>query len=253
MIISNLFKNLRKNGSKAFIPYFTAGFPTLEKSLEIVGTAEANGADLIEIGYPFSDPVADGKTIQFSSQIALEQGITLKSMLERFAESRFTVPLILMSYINPLMSYGDGLMSDLAASGFSGLVVPDLPLEEASAWSKRANSCGIDLVLLVTPTSGPERIRKIAALARGFIYCVSLTGTTGSRSSLAPDTAGFLASVREITTKPLCLGFGISTPEQAAQAAVFADGVIVGSRLVEAIRAGEDVAGLVKEFRTAVN
>ncbi|MDD2716168.1 MAG: tryptophan synthase subunit alpha [Candidatus Wallbacteria bacterium] len=253
MKISEKFQELRKKRAKAFIPYFTAGFPDLKKSLSLLRMAAANGADIIEIGYPFSDPVADGKTIQQSSQSALESGITLPALLSGVKKLKMTVPLILMSYLNPLMAYGEKrIFGDLQAAGFSGLIIPDMPLEETSDWALKAEKSGIALILLAAPNSTPERIKKIADISQGFIYCVSITGVTGGRKTLPAGLRDFLLQVKKCTDKALCLGFGISNPDQAAKFSPLVDGVIVGSRLVEAIKKGEDLEKLIREFKKAL-
>jgi tryptophan synthase alpha chain len=226
---------------KALIPYVTVGYPRPETALELVPRLEEWGADLVELGIPFSDPLADGATIQEASFVALEQGTTPARCLEVAARlrERVSLPLVFMTYYNPVLSYGlDGFCRDSARAGVDGLILPDLPPEEGADLEAAGQRHGVDLIYLLAPNSSPGRIEVVAQRARGFIYLVSLTGVTGVRRELPPELEGFVAQVREKAKLPLAVGFGISTPEQAARAAAVADGVIVGSRLIQLI--GED-------------
>lgn len=239
---------------KALIPYVTVGYPRPETALELVPRLEEWGADLVELGIPFSDPLADGATIQEASFTALEHGTTPTRCLEVAARlrERVSLPLVFMTYYNPVLSYGlDGFCRDSAQAGVDGLILPDLPPDEGAALEEAGQRHGVDLIYLLSPNSSSERIEVVARRSRGFIYLVSLTGVTGARRELPPELEGFVGRVREKAKLPLAVGFGISTPEQAARAAAVSDGVIVGSRLIQLIRedggyaaAGEFIRGL---------
>jgi len=203
----------------------------------------SNGGDMVELGIPFSDPLADGATIQKASFHALQNGVTLKLCLEVAKQLSQTVeiPLVFMSYFNPVFSYGlEEFCSACASSGVSGLIIPDLPPEEGSELEAITRRQGLDLVYLLAPTSTEERIRLVAERSRGFIYLVSVTGVTGARDRLPRHLEAFVTKVRKVATQPLCVGFGISTPEQARQVARIADGVIVGSRIIQLMEAEDD-------------
>jgi tryptophan synthase alpha chain len=230
----------------AFMPYAVLGYPTREASLEIIQTLANLGADLLELGVPFSDPLADGPTIQAATQKSLENGTTLKDCLAMTRELRqkgVGIPALLMGYVNPILTYGlEQFVNDAAAAGIDGLIVPDLPPEEAEDLEAACAAHGLALVYLLAPTSTPERIKLIAEKSQGFIYLVSLTGVTGARTELPPDLTDFVARVRAQTDKPLAIGFGIGTGQQAHAVGELADGVIVGSALVK--RAGESLQSL---------
>jgi len=250
MKIDEKFATLRKNEEMAFITYLTAGFPSLNESIENIYLLSECGADIIELGVPFSDPIADGPSIQYASHIALKNGITLKELLMGLRQVKIDKPLVLMSYLNPLLSYKkEELFNDLKGTGFSGLIIPDLPVEESDAWVSLSNGYGINIIFLVAPTSPTERIRLIATKSQGFIYCVSVTGTTGMRSSLPPNIFQFVERVKSVTDKPIAVGFGISSPEQIKLLKGKADGVIVGSRIVEAIRQKENLKDILKKLK----
>jgi tryptophan synthase alpha chain len=233
-------------GRAAFLPYFPIGYPTYTASLDIIAALAATGVDGFEIGVPFSDPLADGPTIQAATQVALQNGITVRRCLQAIADLRardITQPMLLMSYLNPLLAYGpDRLAQDANAAGADGLIVPDLPPEEAPLLAEACTRAGLGLVFFLAPTSSRERIRLAAAHTTGFIYAVSVTGVTGARTDLPPDLVGFIARVRAETDKPLVLGFGISRPEQARMLDELVDGFIVGSALVKAARDGGGAA-----------
>jgi tryptophan synthase alpha chain len=235
-------------GRAALMPYLMGGFPDVEGSVRI-GEAYADaGADLIELGVPFSDPLADGPVVQAAGSRALAAGTTLPQVIEAGRRIAERVPVVLMCYANPILARGlERFTAEVAERGISGLIVPDVPMEEASDIRDACDAAGLALVPLVAPTSTDERLAAIGARARGFIYTVSVTGITGERAGLAADVAGFIARVRAHAEVPVALGFGISTPEQARDAAdAGAEGVIVGSRLVraaiEAADSGEDPA-----------
>ncbi len=254
--ISRTFKLLKQNNRKALMPYVTMGFPALESALDVVPALAEAGADLVELGVPFSDPLADGATIQAAGQKALANGMSLTVCLEQAATLRargVTVPFMLMGYYNPIMQFGFERFAEQAvASGIDGLIVPDLPPEEAGMLYKAATARRLDVVFLLAPTSDVQRVQTVTALSGGFVYLVSLVGVTGARESLPPDLADFVARVRAVTEKPLAVGFGIATPEQAAQVAQIADGVIVGSALVKAIGAAQHPAEAAGAFVAAL-
>ncbi len=236
--IDAVFAELRARGARALIPYFTAGDPSLEVTRLLVEEAAARGADLIELGLPFSDPLADGPTIQRAGSRALAGGVSLAKLLPVVAALRGQVPapLVLMTYLNPLHRYGlEAAARELAAAGFAGLIVPDVPPEESGPLDRAARAAGLDLVFLAAPTSGPERLRRIARQSRGFVYLVALTGITGERPELPPDLVALVRDLRAVTTKPICVGFGISTPAQVAEVVRCADGAIVGSAIVRMV------------------
>lgn len=236
----------------ALMPYFPVGFPDYETSLGVIEACARAGADLIEVGMPFSDPLADGPVIQHGMQAALKNGVTVRDCLEavRTLRSRgVQVPLVLMGYINPLLSYGlEKFTLEAAQAGASGLIIPDLPPDEAGELQALCRAQGLDLVFLLPPNSTEERIRYVTEQTSGFVYLVSVTGTTGARQSLPPELAEFVGRVRRCTDKPLAVGFGISTPEQAAEVARVADGVIVGSALLKAVEGAEDPVRAAEEF-----
>jgi tryptophan synthase alpha chain len=223
-------------GHKALITYLTVGYPDIETTLKVAPILESCGCDLIELGIPFSDPLADGTTIQQASCHSLSHGTTPAKCLE-VADSlraKASIPLVFMTYYNPIHSYGVGAFcQDCENVGVSGLIVPDLPPEESDELEDRARSHSVDVIYLLAPTSTEERVREVAARSRGFIYLVSLTGVTGARENLPSELEDFVRRVRQHTTTPLCVGFGISTPEQARRVAQVADGVIIGSRLMQ--------------------
>jgi tryptophan synthase alpha chain len=233
-------------GRAALMPYLMGGFPDVETSARVGEAYADGGADLVELGVPFSDPLADGPVIHAAATRALREGATMHHVLEAGAAIARRVPVVLMCYANPMLARGVERFADgLAAAGISGLIVPDLPFEEAPSVLEACDAAGVALVPLVAPTTPEERLRAIGARARGFLYTVSVTGTTGERAGT--DAAAVLARAKACTSVPVVLGFGISTPEQAAAAAAAgADGVIVGSRLVRAVaeaeEAGEDPA-----------
>lgn len=243
--IASSFTRLRKRGERALIPYFTAGDPSLQITRQLLAEAARQGADLIELGIPFSDPLADGPVIQRASQRALAAGVSLARVLGLAREARgdVTIPIVLLTYYNPVHAFGlKAFAHGAVEAGVDGVIVADLPPEEAGPLAAEAQAAGLDLIHLVAPTSPPERMRLIARKSRGFIYFVSLTGVTGARATLPPDLAENLRQLRAVTTKPVCVGFGISTPEQVAAVAPYADGVIVGSAIVRLVEthAGSD-------------
>lgn len=251
-MIHQTFQTLCERNELALIPYVTAGFPTLDASIETLARIAEHGPDLLEIGIPFSDPVADGPTIQQASQVALDNGVCLPQVLDALRSVPFRQPLVAMSYLNPLLAQPAGtLFTRMKDAGLSGLIIPDLPPEESDDWLAAARDAGIHLVFLVAPTSSAERIARIAERCDAFVYYVSVTGTTGARRALPSDLSASLQRVRRATDKPVAVGFGIAEPEQIRSLHGHADGVVVGSRIVEAVRRGEDVAELITQLKQA--
>jgi tryptophan synthase alpha chain len=253
-----MFARAKEQNRAAFLPYFPIGYPDYEASLDAIqGMAEA-GVDGFEIGIPFSDPLADGPVIQAATQKALENGMTVSKCIEAVKTLRgrgVNQPMLLMGYINPLLAYSvEALVRDAKAAGADGLIVPDLPPEEADIFSEACAREGLALVFFLAPTSNPERVDLVAQHATGFIYVVSLTGVTGERSQLAANLADFIARLKARTTRPLVLGFGISTPEQARSMNGLVEGFIVGSALVRAGKTGAgDVKALAATLRQALD
>jgi tryptophan synthase alpha chain len=248
--IAEAFARARADGRRAaLMPYMMGGFPDLDSSREIGSAYVEAGADLIELGVPFSDPLADGPVIHAAATTALAAGITLDAVLELCTELAPWLPVVLMCYVNPILARGPERFLDmLVAAGAAGLIVPDLPLEESGELLARCDERGLALVPLVAPTTPPERVAEIGARARGFLYTVSLTGTTGERATLDGQLEAVIARAAAGTEVPVAVGFGISGPEQAAAAAdAGADGVIVGSRLVRLAGEADDPAGAVAE------
>lgn len=249
--IGNLFAQSRTGGKKAFIAYLTAGHPSLAHTASLVLALERGGADLVELGVPFSDPIADGPVIQSASERALRAGTTLAGLLTTVREIRrqSQVPILLFSYLNPLLKYGfDRLARDASAAGVDGALLTDLAVEEAEDPVQRLRDHGLDTVFLAAPTSSERRLRLIAEHSSGFVYLVSRTGVTGERNSLSDAAAPLTRRMRELTRLPLAVGFGIGTPEQVAEAAQIADGVVVGSAIVKFIETHASSAQLVREL-----
>ena len=245
---------------KALIAYLTVGYPSTEATLELVPALIESGCDMVELGIPFSDPLADGTTIQRASHLALEQGVTPQLCLEvaRELRQRVGAPLVFMSYYNPILRYGlRRFCSASADAGVDGLIVPDLPPEEGSELERLSRRHQLDLIYLIAPTTSEERLHFVASRSRGFIYLVSLRGVTGARETLPSDLETIIADLRRRTSKPICVGFGISSPEQAHQVARLADGVIVGSRILEIVEGSEfpvrEAASFIRQLRSAVD
>jgi len=254
--ISHKFASLKQHGEKGLITFITAGDPDLETTQELVLTLEKAGADFIELGVPYSDPLADGPVIQQASQRALRSGTNLKKIFETVAELRreTEIPLILMTYYNPLFRYGLGQVAkDAAEAGADGFIVPDLPMEEADEFRALLRARNLFLVPLVAPTSGEERIRMMGETAGGFIYCVSLTGVTGVRDTVPENLQEFMENVRCLTQSPLAVGFGVSTAEQVCVISKCCDAVIVGSALVKTIGEAGGLSGLQEKVFNFVN
>lgn len=256
--LAAMFERASADRRAAFLPYYPVGYPSYEQSLDAVEAMAGVGADGFEIGIPFSDPLADGPTIQAATQVALENGITVRRCLDAVRDLRargVRQPMLLMGYLNPVLAYGlEPFVRDARAAGADGLIVPDLPPEEASLLAGACAREGLALVFFLAPTSSDERIRLVGQQARGFIYVVSVTGVTGARAGLPPDLAEFITRVRAQTDQPLVLGFGISQPGQARAMNGLVDGFIVGSALVKAGAAGVDaVRDLAAHLRRALD
>jgi tryptophan synthase alpha chain len=246
--ISRCFETLRRNQECALIPFITAGDPDLETTAKALQVLDHAGADMIELGVPYSDPLADGPVIQAAATRALQRGTTLEQVLEMLKgiSPSLRSPIILFTYYNPILHRGvDKFLGQIKEAGVSGLVVPDLPLEEAAGLLKPASEVGIDLTLLVAPTSSPERIEAIARASQGFIYLVSVTGVTGIRTEMHTRVSDLLQQIRNVTDKPIGVGFGISDTQQARQVQAWgADAAIVGSAVVKRLAEGTPEQGL---------
>jgi tryptophan synthase alpha chain len=257
--ITNAFAVARAAGRAALMPYYTLGYPDGPTSEAVIRAISAAGADLIELGVPFSDPLADGPTIQHSTQIALEGGMTVAGCLALTARLRaggVSQPLFLMGYVNPILAYGSArFVADVAAAGADGLIIPDLPPEEAGEIETACAAHRLALVYLAAPTSTDERLKTLAERTTGFLYLVSVAGVTGVRDGLPPDLAAFVSRARAVARTPVAVGFGIATPAQARAVGQLADGVIVGSALVSAVAGAEPHAAtrsFVAGLRTAL-
>lgn len=238
--IDRTFRALRQRGSAALIPFLTAGDPDLETTRELMRVVADNGADLLELGVPFSDPTADGPVLQHSSEIGLRAGTSLPRVLELISDFRRAsqLPIILYGYFNPILHYGlERFAADAHRAGVDGMLVVDLPPEEADELLPHVRKAGIHFIFLLAPTSGPDRVRKVLRHASGFIYYVSVTGVTGVRPMLPEAVRPVVQRLRVLTTLPIGVGFGISTPEQAAAIAGFADAAVVGSAIMRIVDA----------------
>ena len=250
--IDQTFSQLKKQKRAALMPYLPLGYPSLAVSQELIRVVADAGADVIELGVPFSDPLADGPVVQRATQIALQNGMTLAKCLEMTRKARdvgVSIPLVFMGYYNPILRYGIEAFARAAKdAGADGFIVPDLPPDEAGTLDAACRAHDLDLIFLAAPTSTTERLKLIGNVSRGFIYLVSVTGVTGARDQMPSDLGDFVARVRAVTTKPVCVGFGIASAETARAVAQIADGVIVGSALVSKI--GEDgrAVDAAKEF-----
>ena len=261
--LADVTRRLKDDGDKALVAFFTAGYPDEETFVEMAVAASHAGADVIEIGIPFSDPIADGPVIQSSSETALAGGMTVARALSLSGQiaGRVDTPLVAMGYVNPILNMGpERFVATAAAAGISGLILPDVPLEESADLRRITRSGGLSFIDLLAPTSDDDRVRRIAAAAAGaggdggFLYLVSVTGVTGSGSAGSADLEPFVARVRAATTLPLYVGFGVSTAQQARDTAQLADGVIIGSQLIRlaADGAAAGAAARISEFLTGV-
>jgi tryptophan synthase alpha chain len=250
----------KQKNHKALIAYVTVGYPDIEATLKVVPLLAECGCDIVELGIPFSDPMADGATIQRASFKALENGVNTALCLATVKKlsKKTSIPLVFMTYFNPIYQYGLAkFCNDCVASGIDGLIVPELPPEEGDELENLAGKSGVDLIYLLAPTSKDERVKLVASKSRGFIYLVTIAGVTGTRTELPPELGKFTLKVKRFARQPVCVGFGISTPEQAAQVAQTADGVIIGSKLIQLME-NDDAAmtatqSFVRETRKALD
>ena len=241
--ITKAFERAKREGRGVLIPYFMCGFPSAQQSAELILAAAESGADIIELGIPFSDPLADGATIEHAGHVALERGMTINGCMDiaRQVAAKSSVPLLFMGYYNPILSYGiERFCAAAKANGINGIIVPDLPPEEADPLQAVTQQYGLALIFLIPPTTPDERIENVVARTRkgpgGFIYCVSLSGVTGSRKELSSHLQSFIERVRRYAKEiPLAVGFGLSTPEHIAQVTALVEGAVVGSALVNLI------------------
>ncbi len=252
--IARRFATLRESGKRALVPYITAGHPDAERTVDLIRALENAGADVIELGLPFSDPMADGPVIQQSSQRALEQGMNFDRLLELARRAAPRIPLVLFSYLNPILAAGADALERAAQAGFSGLLVTDLPVGADPALEARLGEGPLAFIRLVAPTTPTERMKEIAEHGSGFVYLISRLGVTGVQENLPAELPTTVKRLRAATSLPVCVGFGVSSPEHAAAVARIADGVVVGSAIVRA--AGESVeraASLAASLRAAID
>jgi len=246
--IETTFKRLKAQNRKAFIPYIMAGDPSLEKTTDVVLMLERCGADIVELGVPFTDPLADGPTIQRAAERALKAGVTLRKVIGLVRELRLLtqIPIVLMTYYNPVFKYGeDRFVMDAVGSGVDGVIIPDLPYDEAEGIIRLSRKAGLSTIFLLAPTSTGERIRGAAKASRGFVYYVSITGITGARLLIDESTRESIKAIRDVTNRPVAIGFGIATPEDARLVSEIGDGVIVGSAIVRKLN---EAPGDAEEF-----
>jgi tryptophan synthase alpha chain len=254
--ISGTFRRLREERKKAFIPYMMAGDPSLEKTGDIVLLFEKCGADIVELGIPFSDPLADGPTIQRASERALKNGVTLRKVISLIKGLRqiTRIPLVLMTYFNPVFRYGTSdFIRDAVAAGVDGTIIPDLPPDEAGEFIKISRATGLDTIFLLAPTSTEDRIKKVTRASSGFIYYVSITGITGANLLLDGSMEALIGNIKRYTDKPIAVGFGISGPGEASAVARISDGVIVGSAIVKKLHETPDeLKSYLRSLREAI-
>jgi tryptophan synthase alpha chain len=248
--ISSVIRSAAKAGDPAIVAFLTAGFPRKETFRDVL-RAVAGAADVVEIGVPFTDPMADGVTIQRSSQVALEQGVSLRWILEELAAMpKLDTPLLLMSYLNPLLAFGlEKLAATAARVGVCGFIVPDLPVDESDDMRKAFDAEGVALIQMATPVTEPVRLKRICEASQGFVYAVTMTGTTGKNVAVPSDMLAYLERVRAVSKVPVCAGFGIRGREQVERLSGHVEGVIVGSALVEVLERGEDPATWLRGLR----
>jgi tryptophan synthase alpha chain len=254
--IEKKFEELKRNNKKAFIAFITAGYPNLNTTAMLVKEFDRIGVDIVELGVPFSDPMADGPVIQESSQQALKKNVHLVDILNLVKKTRLhtDIPICLMTYYNPVFCFGEERFVRRAKeSGVDGVIIPDLPPEEGKSFIKSADRHNLDVICFISPTTSPERIKYISSIAKGFIYYVSLTGVTGPRQALPPDLEVHLKAIKRVTGKPVCVGFGISGPRQVKQIYSVSSGVIVGSAIVKKIKDNIGSPDLVKRVSRFVS
>jgi len=250
--IASTLQQYQSTKKTLVVPYITPEFPIKGTTVPLILALEQSGAGMIEVGIPFSDPLADGPTIQHASEVAIKNGATLKRVLELVTETRkqTNIPLILMGYVNPLLNYGlETFLRDAKKAGVDGLIIPDMPPEESDEFRSLCMKNGLSNIFLIAPTSSDERIRYLDSISTDFTYCVSITGVTGARNSFDDQFDKFLSRVRKNTTKPFIVGFGIKSKEQITQISTFAHGVVVGSALLQAISEKKNVDDVVVTAR----
>lgn len=253
-MITQRFDSLRAAGRRALVCYATAGHPDRARSLALLQGLEAAGADVLEVGVPFSDPVADGPVIQSSSQQALAQGMTFEGALELITEAKLSVPVVLFSYLNPVVAAGPDALHRARAAGAHGVLVTDLPVGEDPEREAWFGAGPLDFVRLVAPTTPRDRMGLIATHGRGFVYLISRLGVTGMQDEISTSLPSTLATLREVCTLPICVGFGISTPAHARQVGALADGIVVGSAIVRAAeRSVDEAVALTRSLRAALD
>ncbi|MCH9031129.1 MAG: tryptophan synthase subunit alpha [candidate division Zixibacteria bacterium] len=261
-VLASLMSGVRNNGRKLLIPYFTAGYPSLRATYDLAKLAEDCGADILELGAPFSDPLADGPTIQKSSQIALDNGVNLESILNLVEKIRVksNLPIFIMGYYNPIEAFGPRrFVKAASASGLTGMIIPDLPPEEGEEFTGFAKESNVAVTFLAAPTSTAKRLKKIDSMSTHFVYAVTVAGVTGARKSFGTETLGALRRFRHALRKPFVAGFGVSTPQNAAKLARVSDGVVIGSALIKALdgsgyRAGsKQIANLLTAVRKSLD
>ena len=255
MSLSDVFDKVREENRAAFIGYYPAGFPTTDKSIENIKAIVDAGADIIEVGLPFSDPMMDGPTIQDAANVALDAGFRTREIMRVVREvTEHGGPCVVMSYWNPILQYGpERFAEDLAAAGGRGTIIPDLIPEEAGQWQRAAEANGLSNIMLVAPSSTNERLQLTATASTGFVYATSHMGVTGAQASVDSAAGKLVARTREVTDTPVCVGLGVSNGEQAAEIAEFADGVIVGSALIKAaMKSTDDLVTLARELAAGV-
>jgi tryptophan synthase alpha chain len=253
-ILGQRFAALKREGRTALIPYITAGHPDPAASLTLLRGLEGAGADVVEVGVPFSDPMADGPVIQASSQAALAHGMTFDRVLELVRAARLTIPVVLFSYLNPIVAAGEDALQRAAAAGVHGILITDLPVGADPGREAALGGGPLAFVRLVAPTTPDARMREIGAHGSGFVYLISRLGVTGARDDLPPDLPGTITRLRQATALPICVGFGVSTAEQARRIGALADGVVVGSAIVRAAgRSPDEALHLVAGLRAALD
>ncbi len=253
--IEKTFERLRSRGQAALMPFFVAGDPDLERTAALVLKAAEAGADIIELGIPFSDPLADGPTIQAAAQRALKNGVTLRDGLSLAGHlCGKTPPLVLMTYFNPVFKYGmPAFAAECRRCAVAGVIIPDLPPQEAGPWKKEAQKAGLDTIFLAAPTSSLQRLKTVSRSSSGFIYYVTVTGVTGARKNLPRELEMGVRQLKGMTDKPVAVGFGISTPQQAGELRRFADGVIVGSAITKIVEESSQNGGLIERVGTFIS
>jgi tryptophan synthase alpha chain len=254
--IAGVFERLRKHNRKALVPFLTCGFPSLDGFFTLFDTLDKNGADIIEIGIPFSDPLADGPVIQATSKIALKNGVNTDTVFSSILKirKRSDTPIAIMTYFNIVYHYGlSRFFKKAEDAGVNGLIIPDLPLEEFKDYRSYFNNNNIDNIMFASLTSTQRRLSIIAKEGRGFVYCVSVKGVTGVRDSVSPEVRTFLRNLRKITSLPLALGFGLSNREQIAQIKDYCDGVIIGSKILSLVLEADDFKDGIKKVESFIS